>query len=134
MKQQKTSRGYHIVYLYGRNKYITKTVHSLMLEAFVCPRPNGMEACHNDGNKDNNFLFNLRWDTPKNNSMDRLIHGTQARGSKCGASKLSEEDVYFIRKNESTLTARELSKKFGVSNSNIIQILKGKIWTHIQGE
>lgn len=37
-------------------------VHSLVLEAFVCPRPEGMECCHGDGNPTNNVISNLRWD------------------------------------------------------------------------
>ena len=51
-------------------------VHTLVLEHFVCPRPEGMEACHNDGNGMNNHIDNLRWDTHKNNMQDQLRHGT----------------------------------------------------------
>jgi len=39
-------------------------IHKLVLEAFVGPRPDGMEACHSPDSKgDNNSLGNLRWDT-----------------------------------------------------------------------
>ena len=53
-----------------------RLVHVLVLEAFVCPRPEGMEACHNDGDAGNPRLDNLRWDTPSNNNRDKVLHGT----------------------------------------------------------
>ena len=53
-----------------------KFVHVLVLESFVCPRPAGMQACHNNGNSADSRLENLRWDTPKNNVQDRKKHGT----------------------------------------------------------
>jgi len=44
-----------------------------------------MEGCHNNGDKDNNRLSNLRWDTPSSNSLDLVRHGThnQARKTHC---------------------------------------------------
>lgn len=56
-------RGYHLV-------------HRLVLEAFVGPCPEGMEACHNNGDRSDNRLENLRWDTHENNTSERAIHGT----------------------------------------------------------
>lgn len=52
-------------------------VHKLVLEAFVGPRPPGLEACHNDGDGMNNRLTNLRWDTHKANMADQFRHGTK---------------------------------------------------------
>jgi hypothetical protein len=60
-------------------------VHSLMLEAFVGPRPPGHEACHGDGDKGNNRLANLRWDTTSANVLDQVRHGVhrQSRKTHC---------------------------------------------------
>jgi hypothetical protein len=55
----------------------TKSVHHLVIEAFLGPRPDGMDACHNNGQSHDNRLENLRWDTPINNAADRRAHGTQ---------------------------------------------------------
>jgi hypothetical protein len=55
----------------GRNARI----HTLVLEAFAGPRPEGMEGCHNDGNPTNNHIDNLRWDTRSANNQDTLRHG-----------------------------------------------------------
>lgn len=54
----------------------TKTVHRIVLEAWVGPCPDGLEGCHNDGNAANNALSNLRWDTHANNELDKRKHGT----------------------------------------------------------
>lgn len=51
-------------------------VHTLVLEHFVGPRPEGHEACHGDGNGMNNRIDNLRWDTHKSNMADSIEHGT----------------------------------------------------------
>lgn len=65
-------RGYRLASVRGRNVL----AHRLVLEAFVGPCPEGMQACHNDGDRMNTRVGNLRWDTPKANSADRWRHGT----------------------------------------------------------
>lgn len=59
-----------------------KPVHTLVLTAFVGPRPTGMEACHNNGDHTDNRLVNLRWDTRRENQRDRVRHGTHHNSSK----------------------------------------------------
>lgn len=60
-------------------------VHRLVLEAFVAPRPDEQEGCHNDGNPLNNNVSNLRWGTKKSNAKDRVLHGNDfhARKTHC---------------------------------------------------
>lgn len=50
-------------------------VHRLVLEAFVGPRPEGMEGCHFDDDNENNRLSNLRWDTHSGNMRDKVRNG-----------------------------------------------------------
>jgi len=78
-KQAVTSVGYSIITMSVDNKLTTKLVHLLVLEAFVGPRPDGMEACHYDGNKTNNRLSNLRWDTKAANAEDAVRVGKRIR-------------------------------------------------------
>ena len=54
----------------------TRTLHSLVLEAFVSPRPIGYLGCHNNGDPADNRLENLRWDTASANCADMEKHGT----------------------------------------------------------
>jgi hypothetical protein len=65
-------RGYMLVSL-GFNK--KRAVHTLVLEAFVCPRPKGMQCRHLDDNKKNPRLENLCWGTPKENLADQYRNG-----------------------------------------------------------
>ena len=50
-------------------------VHRLVLEAFVGPCPENMEACHNNGMPGDNHVPNLRWDTNEANKADIIRHG-----------------------------------------------------------
>ena len=65
------SNGYYTVRLIGK----TYTVHQLVLTAFVGQRPADHAACHGDGDKANNALSNLRWDTYAENNRERYKHG-----------------------------------------------------------
>ena len=57
----------------GHRSYSWKRVHLLVLEAFIGPRPSGMEGCHGDGDQENNYFGNLRWDTHLANMEDRRL-------------------------------------------------------------
>jgi HNH endonuclease/NUMOD4 motif len=52
------------------------SVHSAMMAAFVGPRPEGLVVCHTDGNAKNNVLPNLRYDTPRENTLDNVRNGS----------------------------------------------------------
>lgn len=76
-KLDTTKAGYKIITLSKGGVRSVKSVHPLVLEAFVGPRPPGMEACHWDGDKGNNALSNLRWDTKKANELDAVRVGAR---------------------------------------------------------
>lgn len=111
----------------------TKLVHRLVLKTFVGPCPNGMECRHLDGNPRNNNLSNLRWGTVKENQADRIRHGTDNRGERCGHAKLTERSVREILRLRKTGTesATSLSKKYGVSSSTICDIIARRTWGHV---
>lgn len=50
-------------------------VHVLVLEAFVGPRPDGLQGCHWNDIKTDNRLENLRWDTASANMHDKVRNG-----------------------------------------------------------
>lgn len=102
--------------------------HTLVLTAFVGPRPHGLECCHNDGNPWNNHISNLRWDTPQNNQRDRAKHGTSNRGEQCAAAKLTEQQVAAIRLDPRL--QREIAAEYGVRENTISRIKSGKRWAH----
>jgi hypothetical protein len=80
----------------GVGKVVCRYVHRLVLEAFVGPCPEGMEACHNNGDTADNRLVNLRWDTKQANVADKLKHGTQPAGSLSANATLTADDVIAV--------------------------------------
>lgn len=81
-----TDKGYLRVNLYGPGgRKERRLIHRAVLEAFVGPCPEDMQGCHNNGDRGDNRLENLRWDTASNNSRDKLAHGTHnmARKTEC---------------------------------------------------
>lgn len=61
------------------------TVHTLVLEAFDRPRPEGMECRHRNGDRADPALTNLEWGTSGENNLDQVEHGTHnnARKDRC---------------------------------------------------
>jgi hypothetical protein len=118
-----------IVGLWNNNKIRIIYPHKAVLEAFVGTRPQGMEACHNNGDPFDNRLENLRWDTPRANQLDRIKHGTSNRGEKCAASKLTEKQVKDIRVD--TRLQRIIAAEYGVRENTISRIKSGKRWSHL---
>ena len=119
-------------------------IHRLVLEAFVGPRPDGKECCHQDGNKENNAISNLRWDTHASNVADNVRDGSLATGSRVGLAKMTETDIPEIVRlyREVGLTQAEIAKRFGVHPTQITRVLNGKQWrrasgceeTHVRGD
>lgn len=104
-----------------------KYIHRLVLEAFVGPCPEGMEACHNNGDSTDNRLANLRWDTHPNNLADCIVHGTRLRGERQNGAKLTVNAVRAIRAAQG-LTHKQLAVTYGVASSNISAIRARKKW------
>ena len=57
-------------------------VHTLVLEAFVGPRPPEMEGCHWNDIPDDNRLSNLRWATRSANRYDCVRNGGDPNAGK----------------------------------------------------
>ena len=127
-----TTGGYLRVQLWRGGKYVRPLVHRLVLEAFVGPCPDGMEACHGSPDKSDNRIGNLRWDTHKNNHADKLAHGTHLRGEAIGNSKLKASDVFLIRSlRQEGKTLLSIARQLGVSQSLVHHITKGRVWRHV---
>ena len=130
LKTSTDSHGREVISLSRNKKRVSLKVCWLVLEAFVGPRPLGMDACHfPDRNPQNNRVDNLRWDTKKANYRDRIIHQTCNRGERNGSNKVTVNDVIRIRKmREGGCIARVIADKFDVTDANIYQICKGETW------
>lgn len=128
------SAGYLRVGLSARaNEYHNELIHRLVLEAFVGPPPEGYEAAHLDGDKQNNCLDNLAWKTPAENEADKRRHGTAAVGSRNGWATLTEADVARIRElHAAGANCALLGRLFGISRGHAHKIVTGAAWKHVQ--
>ena len=75
LKPALNADGYYHVNLYKNKVPKTFYVHQLVAEAFLERGPQDREVCHNDGNKLNNDVSNLRWGTSTENKIDLVQHG-----------------------------------------------------------
>jgi hypothetical protein len=120
--------------LYTTAGYKMLHVHTLVLLAFVGPRPDGMECCHNDGNPANNSLSNLRWDTPESNTADSVRHGSVVvlPGELNSNHKVTATTVKAIRADHTAgIGYRRLGQKYGLCKTHVRHIVKHKWWKHI---
>lgn len=107
-------------------------IHVIVLGAFCGQCPIGLEGCHNDGNKDNNHISNLRWDTHKSNMEDREKHGRTPKGERNGQAILTAEQVMQIRHlNASGIMQKTVAPRFGVARQTIQAACSNTTWRHL---
>lgn len=82
LKQVAHPNGHLQVHLSRQNAKRTHWVHRLVLEAFVGPSPEGMEALHRGGRPEDNRLANLEWGTRSKNMLDQVRHGVHFYASR----------------------------------------------------
>ena len=133
--------GYLQVNLYrgGKHTCVHTHVHTLVLTAFVGPRPGVLyeyEGCHWNGIPGDCRLENLRWDTRKANRADAKRHGTLVSPRFCGtdhpAAKLNEDDVRCIRAEPRRQHVNiMLVRAFAVSVGAIEAIRSRRTWAHV---
>jgi hypothetical protein len=130
IKPHRRKSGYVHVVLRKDNTAYTRTVHRLVLEAFVGLRPHGMECCHCNGIPDDNRLANLRWDTPLGNGFDRKAHGTANQGFSNPRARLTPAEIVAIRRAEGSNS--KVAAAFGVSAETVRRIRKGIRWSFVE--
>jgi len=129
------SDGYFQVMLRGSKKAITRRVHRLVAEAFIHNPENKSQVNHIDGNKSNNVLENLEWNTPFENVIHSVELGLSPKGEKSYLAKLSENDVVSIKDLIiNGFSNQELANEFKVDSGTIGQIRSKKTWKHINPE
>lgn len=124
--------GYLRVVLRKDNSPRDFSIAPLVASVYIGHRPDGLECCHNDGDRESNHFLNLRWDTHKNNNDDKLQHGTKLIGEQCPSSKLKVSDIPLIRGMRADgWSYNGIAKHFNVCKRTIVQICLGRSWKHI---
>ena len=127
----KNSKGYLCVGLYDGSKPKKRKmflVHRLIAEVFL----GESDLCvnHKNGDKMDNRLENLEWvTTSENNKHSREVLGNFFVGQEHGRAKLTNENVFDIRK--SLLPASHLAETYGVCKKTIENIQTRHTWKHL---
>jgi hypothetical protein len=126
--------GYYTTNLWKDNKLRVIKVHREMAKVFIPNPENKRTVNHKDGNKLNNHISNLEWNTHKENcqhAFDTGLH-ISSKGENCSTSKLTDQDVREIKiLSENGIRHRTLSKIFEVHESHISLIVNNIGWKHI---
>lgn len=130
-------RGYLGVVVYAdwttpkRRKRSAK-VHRLVMEAFTGTTNPGMHIAHNNGDRKDNRLANLRWATIEDNFADRKKHGTSQVRKGEPRDKLTKTQVAEIRALiKQGWSSRALGTHFKVDPTNIDHIRNGRTWKQV---
>jgi len=142
------SNGYPLVVLRIDGKSISRTVHSLVAEAFIGECPPKHVVNHKDTDKTNCRLSNLEHCTHKRNIQhasemgcfptgamhSRSLHPELIkRGEDSPSAKTTEAVVRAIRAEYIpwVVTNGMLAKKYGLRRKHVEMIVARKIWKHV---
>jgi len=129
----RAGRGYLQVGLWdssGRRK--NRYVHRVVLEAFAGAPSPGHEACHNNGDRQDNRLENLRWDSRSANHTDKRAHGTMPRGESHHHASIGEADVRRVLTMAAEGRSRaEISRSVGITTRHVGSLVRRELWAHV---
>ncbi len=134
LRTPKDRDGYKRVTLCVDKKIKNMTIHRWLYITFVGDIPKTHQINHKDGNKINNNLQNLELVTPKENTQHAWASGLAKKqvGEKTSLAKLTKNKILKIR--EMHLLGQSqvhIAKHFGIHQTNVHYILKGKTWNHV---
>jgi hypothetical protein len=131
----KTPKGYLNATLYLGNGRTHKSIHKLVMAAFVGERPFNLEINHKNGVKTDNRVENLEYITHKENAIHASRNGLRKPlfGEKHPQAKLKNGDIFKIREMYAKKEANqpELGRMYGVSHTIISDIVNRKTWNHL---
>lgn len=127
--------GYRVVYLSIGRTAFQKFIHRLVAKAFIPNPENKKQVNHIDGDKANNYVSNLEWNTRSENLLHAFRIGLKVglNGSDNPVAKLTEAQVLEMRGDyaKGGVGQVEMGKRYGVSQAVVSDILLRKRWTHI---
>lgn len=144
LKWCKNSSGYYCVNLYIDKKLYRQYVHRLVAISFISvPNKylnkgyniNNLEVNHKNGNKSDNCVNNLEWNTSKENTnhafstkLRKIEYGENATDAKI-SNELANKICMMLEDNK--YGVREISEKLQIPSSIVNNIKHKKSWLHI---
>jgi len=126
------NNGYYVVNLHINNLQHTKTIHRLVANTFIPNPENKPQVNHINGNKLDNRVENLEWNTQLENIQHAFNNGLMPKGSEWSFSKYADDQIHLVCKLlEYQIPIRLITDLTGVKSSTIFDIRKGISWTHI---
>lgn len=127
LKPQLNGKGYLRVNIGGKLYFI----HRLVAEKYI-PNPENLpQVNHEDGNKLNNRVDNLKWCTNLENRKHAIDNKLHLMGNDCPWAKLTEKDVIEILQNR-IISSKILAQKYNVSRGAIEDIKHHRTWKHLK--
>lgn len=121
------SRGYPSATFIDDDGPHTKTIHRVVAETFL-PNPEGKRTVnHKDGNKRNNHISNLEWNTMSENISHAYRNGLKARPDNAGSPK---RRVRIVETGEVFDSVGSCARAIGGDQAHIFNCLSGRYHTH----
>lgn len=116
---------------------ISAHVASWILHFGPIPKGKGLCVCHHCDNSrcvrpDHLFLGTAQDNSDDKMRKGRYVHGKRKRGEECHSAKLTASQVIEVRKlSLSGERTSDIAKRFGVWDTTIDAIVKGRTWKHV---
>jgi predicted XRE-type DNA-binding protein len=134
LKPGNNGKGYLYLTFRKEGEAKNQTIHRLVANAFLDNPENKRCVNHKDGNKLNNKVSNLEWNTHIENMQHAYKTGLRNQtGEKNHSTNLKDIEVCQIKDllNSKRFYQREIGKFYGVTRATITGIARGKTWKHI---
>lgn len=115
---------YLYIGLHKNGKYTNSRIHRLVAEAFIPNPENKKEVNHINGDKLNNSVENLEWNTPLENTRNAFKNGHNSKRIKLNFKKIKE----IKELSEKGMKNSEIAKIYGVQRKSIWRVVTNQAW------
>ncbi len=123
----KTPEGYVKICVKKMDTYLHRVVYETFYGVKIAA---GIQVRHLCGNSSCANPLHMTLGTAEDQAHDKEVHGTILRGEDHPLSKLTNDDVIWIR-THGILGTKNLAKKYNIAQTTIRKILNNESWKHL---